>query len=65
MKYEEKHTFYQYLNPIFAATGIMGFLLYFEIEYKKIGIYGVGLWGMKGALKMKESKKNKKLKIGK
>ena len=33
MKYEEKHTFYAYLNPICAAIGIMGFLLYLEIDY--------------------------------
>ena len=59
MKYEEKHTFYQYLNPIFAAIGIMGFLLYFEIDYFIIGIYGLGLWGITGALHMHESKKNK------
>ena len=54
MKYEEKHTFYAYLNPICAALGIMGFLLYFEI-----GMYGLGLWGITGALHMHESKKNK------
>ena len=59
MKYEEKHTFYAYLNPISAAIGIMGFLLYFEIDYFKIGIYGLGLWGITGALHMHESKKNK------
>lgn len=54
MKYEEKHTFYAYLNPICASLGIMGFLLYFEI-----GIFGLGLWGVTGALHMHESKKNK------
>ena len=59
MKYEEKHTFYAYLNPICAAIGIMGFLLYFEIDYFDIGIYGLGLWGITGALNMHESKKNK------
>ena len=59
MKYEEKHTFYAYLNPIFAALGIMGFLLYFEIDYLEIGMFGLGMWGVTGALHMHESKKNK------
>ena len=59
MKYEEKHTFYAYLNPICAAIGFMGFLLYFEIDYFEIGAYGLGLWGITGALHMIESKKNK------
>ena len=52
MKYEEKHTFYAYLNPICAALGIMGFLLYLEIDYLDIGIYGLGLWGITGLLHM-------------
>jgi len=37
----------------------MGFLLYFEIDYFEIGAYGLGLWGITGALHMIESKKNK------
>ena len=59
MKYEEKHTFYAYLNPICAATSIMGFLLYLEVDYLDIGIYGLGLWGITGLLHMQASKKNK------
>ena len=45
MKYEEKHTFYAYLNPICAAIGIMGLLLYMEIDYFEIGITGLCSWG--------------------
>ena len=37
----------------------MGFLLYFEFDYFDIGINGLGLWGITGALHMIESKKNK------
>jgi hypothetical protein len=37
----------------------MGFLLYFEIDYLEIGMFGLGLWGVTGALHMIESKKNK------
>ncbi|MDA9883818.1 hypothetical protein N9D33_05685 [Flavobacteriaceae bacterium] len=59
MKYEEKHTFYAYLNPICAAIGIMGLLLYMEIDYFEIGITGLGLWGVSGLLHMEASKKNK------
>ena len=59
MKYEEKHTFYAYLNPICAAIGIMGLLLYMEIDYFEIGITGLGLWGITGLLHMEVSKKNK------
>tara|TARA_B100001113_G_scaffold152355_1_gene124800 strand:- start:646 stop:825 length:180 start_codon:yes stop_codon:yes gene_type:complete len=59
MKYEEKHTFYAYLNPICAAIGIMGLLLYMEIDYFEIGITGLGLWGVTGLLHKEASKKNK------
>ena len=34
------------------------FLLYFEIDYFKIGMIGLGLWGVTGALDI-EAKKNK------
>ena len=59
MKYEEKHTFYAYLNPICAAIGIMGFLLYFKVDYLDIGFTALGLWGVIGLWNIERLKKKK------
>ena len=52
------NTFYEYVNPVCLSTGIIGFLLYFEVGYFEIGMIGLGLWGVTGALDI-EAKKNK------
>ena len=52
------NTFYEYVNPVCLSTGIIGFLLYFEVGYFEIGMLGLGLWGVTGALDI-EAKKNK------
>ena len=46
------------MNPVCLSTGIIGFLLYFEVGYFEIGMIGLGLWGVTGALDI-EAKKNK------
>ena len=51
------NTFYEYVNPVCLSTGIIGFLLYFEVGYFEIGMIGLGLWGVTGALDI-EAKKN-------
>ena len=54
---KKENTFYEYVNPICLSIGIIGFLLYFGVDYFEIGIYGLGLWGVTGALDI-EAKKN-------
>ena len=51
------NTFYEYVNPVCLSIGIIGFLLYFEVDYIEIGMIGLGLWGLTGALDI-EAKKN-------
>ena len=55
---QKESTFYEYVNPIFLSISIIGFLLYFGVDYFEIGITGLGLWGVTGALGI-EAKKNK------
>ena len=49
---KKMNTVYEYLNPICLSIGIIGFLLYFEI-----GMIGLGLWGVTGALDIEAKKK--------
>ena len=51
------NTFYEYVNPVCLSIGIIGFLLYFEVDHIEIGMIGLGLWGVTGALDI-EAKKN-------
>ena len=52
------NTFYEYLNPICLSIGVIGFLLYFEIDYFEIGMIGLGLWGgVNGVLDIEVKKK--------
>jgi hypothetical protein len=55
---QNENTFYDYVNPICLSIGIIGFLLYFGVDYFEIRITGLGLWGGTGALGI-EAKKNK------
>ena len=46
------------ISCIFSVlTLFSGFLLYFEVDYLEIGMIGLGLWGVTGALDI-EAKKN-------
>ena len=49
---------YLTLGAVIFSIGIIGFLLYFGVDYFEIGITGLGLWGVTGALGI-EAKKNK------
>ena len=49
--------FYQFINPVALAVGILGFCLWLDIDYLDIGIYGLGLWGVTGALHLDAQKK--------
>ena len=51
------NTFYEYLNPICLSVGVIGFLLYFQIDYFEIGMIGLGLWAVTGALDFEAQKK--------
>ena len=54
---KKRNTFYEYVNPVCLSTGIIGFSLYFGVNYLEIGMIGLGLWGVTGALDI-EAKKN-------
>tara|TARA_B100000003_G_C10724912_1_gene288498 strand:+ start:299 stop:478 length:180 start_codon:yes stop_codon:yes gene_type:complete len=54
---KKENTFYEYVNPICLSISIIGFLLHFGVDYFEIGIIGLGLWGVTGALDI-EAKKN-------
>ncbi len=49
--------FYQFINPVALAVGILGFCLWLNIDYLDIGMYGLGLWGVTGALHLDAQKK--------
>lgn len=49
--------FYQFINPVALAVGIVGFCLWLDIDYLDIGMYGLGLWGVTGALHLGAQKK--------
>ena len=49
--------FYQFINPVALAVGILGFCLWLDIDYLDIGMYGLGLWGVTGALHLDAQKK--------
>ena len=57
---KEKHTFYQFINPVCLAVGIIGLLFYFEVGYLEMAINGLGLWGVTGLLHLNEQKKKRK-----
>ena len=48
---------YEYLNPICLSIGIIGFLLYFEIDYFEFGMIGLSLWGVTGVIDIEVKKK--------
>ena len=52
------NTFYEYVNPVCLSTGIIGFSLYFGVDYLEIGMTGLGLWGVTGALDIDAKKNN-------
>lgn len=49
--------FYQFINPVALAVGIVGFCLWLDIDYLDMGMYGLGLWGVTGALHLDAQKK--------
>ena len=51
------NTFHEYINPLCLSIGVIGFLLYFEIDYFEIGMIGLGLWGVTVALDIEAKKK--------
>ena len=52
--------FYQFINPIALAVGIVGLCLWLEVDYLEMGITGLGLWGVTGALHLDAMKKKGK-----
>ena len=46
-----------YASPTILAIGIMGFLLYFEVDYLDIGFSALGLWGVVGLWNIERNKK--------
>ena len=59
MKKFRRETFWHFINPVCLAVGIIGMLLYFEVSYLEIGIYGFGAWGVSGLMGLEIEKKDK------
>jgi len=57
---KETEPFLVYASPGILAIAIMGFLLYFEVDYLDIGFIALGLWGVIGAWNLDRLKKKKK-----
>ena len=53
----DKEPFLIYASPAILAIGIMGFLLYFEVDYLEIGFSALGLWGVIGIWNLERNKK--------
>tara|TARA_Y100001958_G_scaffold134869_1_gene105714 strand:+ start:49 stop:222 length:174 start_codon:yes stop_codon:yes gene_type:complete len=53
----DKEPFLIYASPAILAIGIMGFLLYFEVDYLDIGFSALGLWGFIGIWNLERNKK--------
>jgi len=56
---EEKEPFLIYASPAILAIAIMGFLLYFEVDYLDIGFSAIGLWAVIGVWNIERNKKKK------
>ena len=56
---KDKEPFLIYASPAILAIGIMGFLLYFEVDYLDIGFSALGLWGVVGLWNIERNKKSK------
>jgi len=56
----EKTTFYQFINPVCLAVGIVGTCLYFEVNYIEMAMTGLGLWGVTGLAHMYSQKEKPK-----
>ena len=54
---KDKEPFLTYASPAILAIGIMGFLLYFEVDYLDIGFSALGLWGVVGLWNIERNKK--------
>jgi hypothetical protein len=50
MKRYRRETFWNFINPVCLAMGIIGFLLYFEVGYLEMGMTGIGAWGASGLM---------------
>ena len=56
---KEKEPFLIYARPAILAIAIMGFLLYFELDYLDIGFSAIGLWAVIGIWNIERNKKKK------
>ena len=45
-----KDTFYNYINPVCLAVGVLGFALHFDMNMLDVGMWGLGGWAVTGAL---------------
>ncbi len=53
----DKEPFLIYASPAILAISIVGFLLYFEVDYLDIGFSALGLWGVVGIWNLERNKK--------
>ena len=53
---KDKEPFLIYASPAILAIAVMGFLLYFEVDYLDIGFTAIGLWGVIGIWNLERNK---------
>ena len=56
---KDKEPFLIYASPAILAIGIMGFLLYFEVDYLDIGFSALGLWGVVGLWNIERKRRSR------
>ena len=49
--------FYQFINPVALAVGIIGLCLWLEVNYEQIAITGGLIWSVTGILHIEAQKK--------
>jgi len=54
---KDKEPFLIYASPAILAIAVVGFLLYFEVDYLDIGFYALGLWAVIGIWNLERNKK--------
>ena len=54
---KDKEPLLIYASPAILVIGIMGFILYFKVDYLDIGFSALGLWGVFGLWNIESNKK--------
>ena len=52
--------FYQFINPVALAVGIIGLCLWLEVDYDRIAMTGGLIWSVTGLLHIEAQKEKNK-----